>query len=164
MKGYGSTATDNLNFYAKDAKNAKNAKNAVQSVHDLSLATYLQVIRHAMDKIPHVPPVYGVEIVRSANAMAAANGMNPDELFLPDGVGQERQLFKAVLNMHKMGLISVPPEILNDFDGYANSEPTLKNVKGEVVVEGKADWNELQEGLIKKHLAKLITHLKKLPD
>ena len=173
MKAYGSTATDNLNFYAKDAKNAKdakdakdakNAKNAVQSVHDLSLATYLQVIRHAMDKIPHVPPVYGVEIVRSANAMAAANGMNPDELFLPDGVGQERQLFKAVLNMHKMDLISVPDEILKDFDGYANSKPTLKNVKGEVVVEGKAEWNKLQEGLIKKHLAKLITHLKKLPD
>lgn len=154
MAGYESTRTDNLNFFAASS---------TQPVHNLSLAEYLRVISYAMDHIAAVPPVYGVEIVRSANAIAAAQGMDPAALFLPRGVGLERQLFKAALNMHKMGLIIVPTTIATAFAGYAQPAPQLADpVTAAIVREGEGPWSALQTLLIDTHLAALITYLKTL--
>jgi hypothetical protein len=163
MKEKGSAATDNLNFFPKPPPVRGRRRDDTTGVHDLSLATYLQVIRHAMDQIIDVPPVYGVEVVRSANAMAAAKGLNPAELFLPKGEGQERELFKAVMNMHKMGLLAVPDTIATAFAGYAKPIPELTDPDAgtpTVVKEGEGPWNTLQSKLVTAHMPGLITFLK----
>ncbi|WP_456458339.1 hypothetical protein [Reichenbachiella sp.] len=154
MAAYGSTPTDNLNFFAAGGN---------QEIHDLSINTYLRVIRHAMDQIANVPPVYGVEIVRSANEMAAQKGMDLTKLYLPKGAGQERQLFKAALNMVKMGLINIPAAITTAFKGYAEPKPQLTDpASGKVVKEGEAEWTDLQNSLVTAHFSALTAYLKTL--
>ena len=154
MSGYGSAPTDNLNFFPRGGG---------QAVLDLSLAQYLRVIRYAMDHVPNVPPVFGEEVVRSANEMARRQGMDPTQLFLAAGVGMERQLFKAALNMHKMGVIVVPTPIVNAFAGYAQSVPQLTDpLTNTVVRQAEGPWTELQNRLINAHFANLLVYLKTL--
>lgn len=147
MAGYGSAKTDNLNFFA-----------GVPAT--ISLATYLRVIRHAMDQIAGVPTVYGEEVIRSANAMAAAQHMNPANLYLPTGAGAERHLFRAALNMNKMNLIAVPPAIVAAFTGFdVQPKPQLTSPTGQVVTEGEGPYNALERDLIQAHLPALLVYL-----
>jgi hypothetical protein len=154
MSGYGSAPTDNLNFFPRGGN---------QPVLDLSLAQYLGVIRYAMNHVPDVPPVFGEEVVRSANEMARLQGMDPTQLFLAAGVGMERQLFKAALNMHRMGVIVVPTPIANAFAGYAQPIPQLTDpLTNAVVRQAEAPWTELQNRLVNAHFANLLVYLKTL--
>ena len=154
MSGYGSAPTDNLNFFPRGGN---------QAVLDLSLAQYLRVIRHAMDHVPDVPPVFGDEVVRSANEMARGQGMDPAALFLAGGVGMERQLFKAALNMHQMGVIVVPTPLVNAFAGYAQPGPQLTDpLTGALVKQAEGPWTELQNRLVGAHFANLLVYLKTL--
>jgi hypothetical protein len=154
MSVFGSAPTDNLNFFPRGGD---------QAVLDLSLAQYLRVIRYAMDHVPNVPPVFGEEVVRSADEMARRQGLNPAQLFLAGGVGMERQLFKAALNMHKMGVIVVPTPIVNAFAGYAQPVPQLTDpVTNAVVKQAEGPWTELQNRLVGAHIANLLVYLKTL--
>ena len=154
MSGYGSAPTDNLNFFPRGGD---------QAVLDLSLAQYLRVIRHAVDHVAGVPPVFGEEVVRSANELARRQDMNPAQLFLAAGVGMERQLFKAALNMHKMGVIVVPAPIVNAFAGYAQAVPQLTDpLTNAVVRQAEGPWTELQNRLVNAHFANLLVYLKTL--
>lgn len=153
MKAYGSAPVDNLNFYRVDAGDR---------LGNLTLTQYLRVISHAMAQIAGVPPVYGVEVIRAANKLAAAKNLDPAQLYLPKGEGMETHLFRAALNMHKMGLIVLSPAVVADFGNYAQGTPQLTSPEGVVVRSGEAQFNKLQSDLIAVHLPALIAYLNTL--
>ena len=147
MAAYESAKVDNLNFFPAAGL-------------DYSLEQHLRVMRHAIDLIPGVPPIHGVEVVRSAMAMATAHQMNPAQMYLPVDKGMERHLFRAALNMTKLGLLAVPAPIVTAFAGFdAQPKPMLTNAAQTTLKEGEQGYNELERSLIAANLNGLLGYL-----
>lgn len=154
---------DNLNFFPKSKKTVKEGGEPVYD--DLTLDLYLKVIQNAMDNISNVPPVYGVEMMRSAHEIARLKKMDVTKLFLRVDNGDERHLFRAVMNMVKMQLLplSLPEDIGYHFKEYANPEPALfkDGVRYDMraVYEGNESFATMEKTLATQCMGSLIKYL-----
>jgi hypothetical protein len=193
LKGYNNTEIDNLNFFPQKAK--QTAKSLTLGEQELptkklpkvsddeapedidpriSLQQYLTFISQTLTNLPQVPPVYGAKILHSARAMKAATGLDPAEMFLKVGKGDQRQMVRAIMSIHTKGLaegLNIPEETKAVFSKYVTDKPALPrhkevNEKTEWVAQGalstdrEKNFNMLETEYVEEHYGNIINAVK----
>ncbi|WP_448700649.1 hypothetical protein ACFGVR_01510 [Mucilaginibacter sp. AW1-3] len=184
---------DNLNFFPKKAQQTAKALSlgtgvvsndqleevttdmASENVDErLSLGQYLSFIQKGIESIPNVPPVYGAKILQTAKTMHTRTGLNPAEMFLKVGKGDQRHLVRAVLTMAHNGLAAgfvLEKGILDIFQHYVTNEPKLPFAtpiteetewvaKGALANDGRTNYNALETRYVDGNYEAIVTAMK----
>ena len=194
LKADNKTEIDNLNFFPKKAQQtAKPLTLGEQELPTtklpkvsndeapedidtrLSLQEYLTFISQTLTNLPEVPPVYGAKILHSARVMQATTGLDPAQMFLKLGKGDQRQMVKAIMSIDAEGLakgLKIPEETKAVFSQYVTNKPALPlddQVKektewvkqGALASDNKTHYNTLETKHVGQHYENIINAVKK---
>lgn len=191
--GLGMNEIDNLNFFPrKQAQQSAPLRLSEQDLptdrlpqedenlaseavdESLSLQQYLAFIQRVIERLPNVPPVYAAKILHAAQVMHQLTGLDPAQLFLKVGKGDQRQLIRAVMTIKQKGFapeLVIPAPTLQVFERYWTSKPDLpyeEPVQQNTEWVAKAaqsntkpmkHWNDLETQYVSAHYQHFVTAL-----
>lgn len=193
LKARGVTEVDNLNFFPRpDAQAARplglgtdvlptkklpeSADPGSEAVDEsLSLQDYVAFLQRSVASVANVPAVYGQKILQSAASMQRLTGLDPAQLFLKVGKGDQRQVVRAVVSVALKGGIAgnlaIPVATLDVFRRYVTSTPALPRAEPvaddtEWVAEGalakdhETRYNDLESEYVAQHYPAVVQALK----
>ena len=103
--------------------------------------------------------------------MQVATKLNPEELFLKVGKGDQRQVVRAIMAIDALGLatgLEIPAQTKTVFSRYVTNEPALPLddtgnewvEKGALASDKKTHYNDLESKYIDQHYDTIINAVK----
>ena len=193
LKARGVTEVDNLNFFPRPGAQAarplglgtdalptkklpESADPGAEPVDEsLSLQDYVAFLQRSVASVANVPAVYGQKILQSAAAMQRLTGLDPAQLFLKVGKGDQRQVVRAVVSVALKGGIAgnlaIPVATLDVFRRYVTSAPELPRAEpvaddtewvaaGALAQDHKTHYNELESEYVEQHYPAVVQALR----
>jgi hypothetical protein len=187
INSQGAAGIDNLNFFPEDQRSQPLANRTIptgklQTLPEpdtepldklLSLDDYMRFVAKVAQGIVNVSPVYAVKMLHSLQVMQQLTHLDPTQLFLKVGKGDQRQVLRTLvtISIKRMApTLDLPANTLATFKRYIEPKPFLPAAEPvgddtEWVIEaglGKEGvrYNDLEPVYVQKHYKGVIEALK----
>ncbi|MCA1693171.1 MAG: hypothetical protein LC733_13630, partial [Actinobacteria bacterium] len=186
INAQGAAGIDNLNFFPEDQESRPLTSaipmGKLQTMADLgtenvdkllSLDVYMRFVAKVARELPNVSAVYATKMLHSLQVMQQLTHLNPAQMFLKVGKGDQRQVLRTLVTVALKGMapnLALPAETLATFRRYIEPKPYLPaaepvNDQTEWIVEaglGKQGvrYNDLEPVYVRDHYPGVIEALK----
>ena len=165
-KDYQTARIDNINFYERPKPKKQQKKGAAVDPSELSLDTYIEFFTAAVTSIAKLPPLYGAEILRTTQMIAANAKLNLKDLVIRPGKGDENNLVRAFMTMHQRGLLpklDLAKSTADTFKDYTKPIPVLytgDDGTGKEIKRGEAGFTDRERTLVTTHFPVVVAGIK----
>jgi hypothetical protein len=187
LNAQGLAGIDNLNFFTEEQESRPLANRTIptgklQTMADLgsepvdkllSLDDYMRFVAKVAEGLPNVSPIYAAKMLHSLQVMQDLTGLDPTEMFLKVGKGDQRQVLRTLVSVALKGMaptLVLPAETLATFRKYVEPKPYLPATEPvgdntEWIIEaglgrGGVRYNDLEPVYVKNHYPGVIGALK----